>query len=344
MILALTFLHPARIHLLWVALGLIVLLAWLERRGHRALTAFLSPEMLARLAWAPTRARRVARLVLLFVALAAGVAALMRPQTEGATETLDLGRRAADIVVVLDVSRSMLAEDAAPNRLERAKAEVADLLGRLQGHRVGLVAFAGRAVTLCPLTPDYAFFGNALRAATPRSVSRGGTRIGEALRAALRAFQPGTGAARLILLITDGEDHDSYPKEAAKEALAQGVRIVALGFGSEAGSEITLTDPQTGAKRALTDRGGQVVRSRLDGALLRDLALVTEGAYVPAGTAALDLEPIVAAHIKPIMLESVRRATRVVPAERFQWCVLAALVALVAAVGLGASAGRRAAR
>jgi Ca-activated chloride channel family protein len=337
----LTFLHPARVHLLWVALALGAVLIYLDRRGARELDAFLSREMLSRLAHAPSITRRLGRLALLCAALAAGVVALMRPQSPGATETLSLGPRAADIMVVLDVSRSMLAEDAAPNRLERAKAEISEMLGKLHGHRVGLVAFAGRATVLCPLTPDYSFFGNALRAVSPRSVGRGGTRIGDAIRVAVRALQPNAGAARLILLITDGEDHDSYPKEAGQAALAAGVRIVAIGFGSESGSEITLTDRETGAKSTLKDRNGQVVRSRLDGNLLREVALTTEGAYVPAGVAALDLDQIVATHVKPIMQSSGQEAVRVVPAEQYHWFVLGALVGLGGAVWLGSSAGRK---
>ena len=338
MIEGMTFLYPELIHLVWAVVALVALLAWLELRGQSALARFLSPVMLIRLSDRPSLSRRIVKLVLLLATLVLGVVALMRPQSHGA-EMVSSRRVSSDIMVVLDVSKSMLAEDAAPNRLARARAEIIELVDQLQGHRVGLVAFAGRASVLCPLTPDYGFFRMILRAVDTTSVGRGGTRIGEAVRKGVAAFGPGSGA-RLILLITDGEDHDSYPREAAGKAAEAGIRIVAIGFGSEDGSEITLTDPETGARRVLVDGNGLVVRSRLDGELLREIALETDGVYVPAGTAALDLESIVDAHVKPIMrqTETVERAVAV---ERYHWFIAASLVALCGAIRVGSRTGRR---
>ena len=339
MIDGITFLHPQLIHLVWVVVALVALLAWLELRGQSALARFLSPEMLDRLGDRPSLSRRVVKLGLILVTLALGVVALMRPQSHGA-EMVSSSRVSSDIMVVLDVSKSMLAEDAAPNRLARARAEIVELVGHLQGHRVGLVAFAGRASVLCPLTPDYGFFRMILRSVDTNSVGRGGTRIGEAIRKGVTAFGPGSGGARLMLLITDGEDHDSYPEEAAEKAAEAGVRIVAIGFGSEDGSEITLTDPETGARRVLVDADGLVVRSRLDGELLRAIALETDGVYVPAGTAALDLESIVDAHVKPIMRQT-ETVARAVVVERYHWFVAASLAALCIAIRVGSKTGRR---
>ena len=252
------FLYPGRVHLVWLAIAFGGLLAWLELRGRGALHRFLSAAMQSRLVDRPTLGRSIARTILIVVALVAGVFALMRPQTKGATETISAGRISADVVVALDVSKSMLAEDAAPSRLARAKAEISDLATELSGQRLGLVAFAGRAAVMCPLTPDYGFFRMVLRGVNTDSVSRGGTRLGDAIRKSLEAFTPGA-SAKMILLITDGEDHDSYPLDAAKAAVEAGVKGVAIGFGSEQGSEIAITDPQTGAKSVLKDRSGQVV-------------------------------------------------------------------------------------
>ncbi len=338
MIDGMTFLYPELIHLVWAVVALVALLAWLELRGQSALARFLTPVMLIRLSDRPSLSRRIVKLGLILATLVLGVVALMRPQSHGA-EMVSSRRVSSDIMVVLDVSKSMLAEDAAPNRLARARAEIIELVDQLQGHRVGLVAFAGRASVLCPLTPDYGFFRMILRAVDTNSVGRGGTRIGEAVRKGVAAFGPGSGA-RLILLITDGEDHDSYPREAAGKATEAGIRIVAIGFGSEDGSEITLTDPETGARRVLEDGNGLVVRSRLDGELLREIALETDGVYVPAGTAALDLESVVDAHVKPIMrqTETVERAVAV---ERYHWFIAASLVALCGAIRVGSRTGRR---
>lgn len=335
-----TWLHPERVHLLWLALGATALLAWLELRGREHLARFVSRAMQARLAARATIERRIARLVAICACLCFGVLALMRPQTAGEVESVRTSRVSADIMVVLDVSKSMLAEDAAPSRLARAKAEISALVDQLEGHRMGLVAFAGGATLLSPLTSDDGFFRMMLRSADPSSVSRGGTHIGEGVRTALEAFDADASVARLLLLITDGEDHDSYPREAAEKAKEQGVRIVAIAFGSEEGSQITLTDPRTGAKTVMTYQGQPVI-SRVDGELLRDMALTTDGAFVPAGMAALDLESIVREHIDPMVAETAVSSVRVVPGERYPWFVLASLAALLAAVYLGATPARR---
>jgi hypothetical protein len=144
-----------------------------------------------------------------------------------------------------------------------------------------------------------------------------------------------------LLLITDGEDHDSYPRDAAQAAVEAGIRIMAIGFGSEQGSEILLTDPKTGARTMLTDRDGQVVRTRLDGALLREIALVTEGVYVPAGTSALDLDSIVETHVEPLVTDTNAGRTRTVVVEHYRWFVLGSLLALFAAVWVGSTSGAR---
>jgi len=333
------FVHDGRVHLLWAALALVALLAVLELGGQSRLGALLSPLMQHRLVVRPSLARSVTRLGLVLLALVAGVLALMRPQAAGETVRSSVSRLSADVIVVLDVSRSMLAEDTSPDRLTRARVEIAAMARQLRGHRLGLIAFAGRAAMVCPLTPDQAFFALALDGVDTRTVSRGGTRIGDAVRAAVRGLPPGPGA-KLIVLITDGEDHESLPIEAAERARDAGVQIVAIGLGSEEGSEIILTDPATGAKTPMLHDGAPVI-SRLDGDTLRKMAEITEGVYVPAGTAALDLEGIVREHIQPIVRAEADRAIRVVPAERYPWMVLIAMLALAGAAAVGAFANRR---
>ena len=336
------FARPEFVHLVWPALLLAGTLAYLEFRHRDVLGRFVSAAMQGRLAQGASPSRRVAKLLLVLAMLLFGVLALMRPQTPGGTETIAGRKVGADIMVVLDVSKSMLAADAAPNRLARAKADIAEFVDRVSGHRIGLVAFAGRAAVMTPLTGDYGFFHLVLRNVDPSVVSRGGTRLGDAIRKAVDAYGPNRGVSRLLLLITDGEDHDSYPLEAVDEAVRAGIRVVAIGFGSETGSEIALTDPDTGAKRALVDRDGAVVRSRLDGELLREIALRTQGVYVPAGTSAVDLEAIVAAHVEPLVADAASGLQRRAPTEHYFWLVLAALGCLVAAVGAGSPAVRRA--
>lgn len=323
------------VHLIWLVLLVLIAFYFARQRAHQSANQLVSkrlqPALVQRTIWS----RRMLQLTAIALMCVAGVLALMRPQTPGLAAQSS-GRVQADVMVVLDLSKSMLAEDAAPNRLERAKSEIIELSTQLSGYRLGLVGFAGRASVLCPLTTDIGFFSLALSNADPSSITRGGTRIGEAIRTAVKAFGPGQ-APRLMLLITDGEDHDSYPKEAATAAKELGIHIVSIGFGSEQGSQITITDPQTGAKSSLRDRDGQVVLSKLDGETLRELALMTDGAYVPAGTAALDLESIVGAHITPMVLADSVDSNDVQPEEHYAFFTLLSLLGLFFAAWTGAS-------
>ena len=327
------FAEVQRIHLVWLALAAVIGLGVLELRNRSALSAFLSPVMQRRLTAQATLGRLFARLALVLLAMLAAIGAVMRPQVRGETETVTTMQATADVMFVLDTSRSMLAEDAAPNRLARAKAEIAQLVTRLDGHRVGLIAFAGRAAAMCPLTPDHSFFTTVLSTVDTRSAGRGGTKVGEAIKAAVRGFPPGSGA-KLIVLITDGDDQDQYTEDAASLARDAGIKIVAIGLGSETGSKITLTDPDTGARTTLMS-GNEPVISKLNGDMLRKIALRTEGAYIPAGTSAVDLESIMKTHVAPMVAAAVASAQRVIPAERYTWLVLASLAFLLAALWVG---------
>ena len=331
------FAQPQWLHLLWLVVAFVVLLLLLERRGNHLLTRFVSKTLQPRLVHSTGRSRRVLRIVLLGLTGLFLTLALMRPQW--GLSFISTPRVGAEIMVCLDVSRSMLAEDVAPNRLERAKAELRDLLSYLDGDQVGLIAFAGRATVLSPLTPDFGFLRLVLDAAGPHSVTRGGTRLEEPIRKAVAGFANSGDAARSILLITDGEDHDSFPLEAAQAAAERGIRILAIGFGSESGSEIRITDPATGARTVLRDGDGNIVSSRLDGDLLREMVLLTEGAYIPAGTGVLDLESIYQRHIASLTRSTLAGQSRTVRNDAYQWAILLALLSLLAAVA--STAGKR---
>lgn len=338
-------LHRDMVHLLWPVGLFMALLGYREFASRAALNQFVSPAMQKRLASSVSVSRKAGRLFFAAGTLAFGVLALMRPQTHGVATQVRTTRVAADIVVALDVSKSMLAEDAAPNRLARAKSEVSRMLDKLAGHRVGLVAFAGRGTILSPLTPDYGFFRMMLRGTSTSSVSRGGTAIGEAIRVGLDAFDEDGGAAsRLLLLITDGEDHGSYPEEAAEAAKEAGVRIVAVGLGSESGSTIMITNPRSGVQEVVRDRDGNEVITKVDGELLTRITEITEGAYIPAKVAALDLQSIVDEHIEPIVEEATVRATRAIPGERFPILVFLSLLCLLSSVILSVGSSSSKAR
>jgi Ca-activated chloride channel family protein len=333
---AVHFAAPENIHVFWLVLALAGAIAFFERRGGTSLGALVSLTMQAVLVRQMSLRRRLSRLAL-FVATGAFLTlALMRPQV--GLRFVETPRVGAEIMICLDVSNSMLAEDAAPNRLERAKAEIRDLLSYLSGDQVGLIAFAGRATVLSPMTPDFGFLRLVLDEAGTGSVSRGGTRLEEPIRKAIAGFGDAGDVSRSILLITDGEDHDSFPLEAAKEAGERGIRILAVGFGDEAGAEIMITDPRTGARSALRDGDGNIVRSRLDGEMLRQMALATDGAYIPAGTGVLDLESIYERHIARLTRGRLDGRGRAVRDDTFQLAILFALVCLIAAVAVASRA------
>ena len=192
---------------------------------------------------------------------------------------------------------------------------------------------AGRATVLCPLTTDRGFFNLALDNADPFSISKGGTRLGDAIRISTKAFGPGE-ASKLIVLVTDGEDHDSYPLDEADKAKEKGISVVTVGFGSETGSAITMTDPETGAKASMRDRDGNLVNSKLDGETLRKIATKTEGVYIPAGVGNLDLKSIVDKHIKPIVRNADAKSHKVLPNEVYFPFVLFAFLSFLTFVGL----------
>ena len=325
----LLFAEPKWIHLIWLVVAGTAVLFALDQKGSRDLDRFLSALMQQRLVSRPKRSRRLLRIAFLGLSGACLVVALMRPQS--GLHYVHTPRVGARIMVCLDVSRSMLAEDVAPNRLRRAKAEIEDLLAFLDRDHVGLITFAGKATVLCPLTPDFGFLRLVLEWTGTHSVSRGGTNLESPIRKAVAGFRGQSDLSRAIILITDGEDHDSFALEAAKEAAERGIRIIAIGFGDEAGSQVLVTDARTGARTLLLDGNNKPVMTKLDGELLRKIALETGGVYVPAGTGVLDLKSIYDAHIAPLTRGRLDDRGRLVKQERYQWAVLLALVCLIAA-------------
>ena len=274
--------------LLWIVPVLVLLFAWAGIGRRRALGAFVDSELLGRIRLTSSPQNRRWKAAFVVAAIALIAVSLARPAWNPKPQTVE--RRGRDIVFILDVSRSMLAEDLAPNRLERAKIAIRDLVDRLEGDRVALVAFAGTAVLKCPLTLDYGFFEMMLHDLDPVSVSRGGTMIGDAIRKTLdEAYDDQERKYKDIILITDGEDHDSFPVEAAEEAGQRGVRIIAVGLGNEdQGKRIPVTD-ERGNKSFLTYQGREIW-SRLDAETLRRVVNATPGGrYLNVSTGTIDL-------------------------------------------------------
>ena len=316
------------LHLWWIVLVLLVLYLYAFRRKRQALAAFMALDLAPRLLPHLSRVRQWGKALCLLGAVACFIVALMQPQW--GKHWQDVPRRGRDLMILLDVSRSMLVEDVAPNRLERAKIDIIDLVHVLQrdgGHRLGLVAFAGRASLQCPLTLDYAFFLQKLRDAGPATVGHGGTLIGDAIRQALHGFGTLEHHYKDIILITDGEDHDSFPLEAAQAAAEQQVSIYTIGIGNPStASRIPLQSAE--GNRTYVRYQGQEVRSQMRQDLLLDIAPRTGGAYVPAGTRAIELERIYTEHIAPKARRHLDATARERFVHRFQGFILAALLLL----------------
>ncbi len=271
------------------ALGLVpmmVLVLWWARvRTRRDLSRFGDRRLLARLTASVSPRGRAAKAVLLVVTVTLTVTALARPQFGSRVETVR--REGQDIIVALDLSASMAAEDIAPNRLDRAKFAIADLIARLEGDRVGLVAFAGEAFVQSPLTLDYGAATLFLNAMDTGMISVQGTNLGQAIDVALDAFAETDRRHRVLVIITDGEDHEGEVEAALDRAIEEEVRIYAVGIGSTEGVPIPDVDADGQTQGFKRDADGRVVTTRLDEATLQRLASRTDGAYYhasPGGT------------------------------------------------------------
>lgn len=316
---------PQMLWALWLLPLVALFLLWSAARRRAGLERFAELAMLPRLISGRSPARMVLKALLVLVALGAMVVSLARPRWGFTWE--EVQRRGVDIVVALDVSDSMLVQDVeaggALSRLERAKRKLADLLGILEGDRIGFVAFAGTAFVQCPLTLDYAAAELFLRAVDTDLVPVKGTDLAEALEVARKAFD-GSSSSKAIILITDGEDHEGRVMEAAERVKDDGIRVFTIGIGREEGSPIPA--PGGGYRR---DRSGEVIMSRLDEALLQKIALETGGRSVRSVTGDLDLETIYERGIKATLEDQElgsRRRQRW--EERFQWLLALAFVAL----------------
>ena len=321
-----TWAHPERWTWGWLAPALIAFWVWAFRHRARGLARFAAPELLPVLTGAVHHRRRIAKAVLVTLGLGSLWLALVGPQWGFRWEALR--RRGVDLVIGLDVSKSMLAEDVKPNRLERAKLAIRELLPELRGDRIGLIAFAGTSFAQCPLTVDYGAFALTLEEVTADTIPRGGTALGEAIRSGLTLLQSSAESSRALVLITDGEDHTGEAMRAAEEAAKRGVRIFCVGIGTAEGELIPVTDAQ-GQHGFLKDREGRTVKSRLDEALLQRIALATGGSYVHATPTAFGLDLLYHECIvvlKPQETGSFRHKRY---EQRFQWVLAAAFMLLV---------------
>ena len=249
----------------------------MEKFGDEALVKKLMPSY--------SRAKVWLRLSFFLLAFFFFVIGISRPQMGAILK--EHKTRGAEVMIVLDVSNSMLAEDYSPNRLERAKLAISRMVDKLRDDRIGLVVFAGNSFVQLPITTDYVSAKMFLSSISTESVPIQGTAIGESISTALRSFSAQSDKSRAIIVITDGENHEDDPVAAASQAAEMGVRVFAIGVGSPEGKMIPFDGDY------LRDKEGNPVVTRLDESVLQDVAAAGKGLYVRAGNSEFGLNPII---------------------------------------------------
>ena len=309
--------------ILWLIPGIVFFYIWANQKKEKLIAGFVSSELKDRLLENVSARRTRYKMYFLILAVILLTFALIRPKWGFHWE--EIKRRGVDIMIALDVSQSMLAEDAAPNRLERAKREIIDLLRIVEGDRVGLIAFAGASFVQCPLTLDYGAVRIFLKDISTNLIPIPGTAIGQSIEQAVGAFDKEYKKSRALILITDGEDHAGKPIEAAEKAAEEGVRIYPIGIGKEGGAPIPEKE-KGGFKK---DRKGEVILTQIDEGSLQKIALATGGSYVRSVTGDLDLEKIYDDIHEKLEEKDLKSGKQKRFEERFQWPLFFAFLLLV---------------
>ncbi|MBT5876880.1 MAG: VWA domain-containing protein [Candidatus Latescibacteria bacterium] len=309
------------------ALGLVPLLlvfyAFAFKKKAEAFQKFGNRDLLLKLSRTTSFRRQRIKAGLIVLGITFGILAAARPQFGARTEVVK--REGIEIMVALDVSTSMLAEDVKPNRLIRAKQAVRTLVDRLQGDRIGIVAFAGAAYLQCPMTTDYSAVRLFLDGLDTETISAQGTAIGEALELATKSFHEQGKGQRVIVLLTDGEDHEGEPVAAAENAAQLDIRIYPIGIGTSTGEPIPLRKSNGNTSDVKRDDSGSVVMSRLDELTLERIAASTSGQYYRSTLAEQEVDEIYneIAELEKSEFES-REVTHY--EERFQFLLVVCLM------------------
>jgi Ca-activated chloride channel family protein len=282
------FANPEYLYLL-LLLPVVVLL-WIlnEYRKRRAMLRFGKVEMVKKLIPELSKTRPAIKFIFQLEFLFLAIFLLARPQF--GSKLKEVKRQGVEVIIALDVSNSMLAEDIQPSRLERAKQAISRLVENLDNDKIGLIIFAGNAYTQIPVTTDYISAKMFLSTIGPEMVPQQGTAIGSAIDLGMRSFSPGIGRSKAMVVITDGENHEDDPVSMAKEASASGIIIFTIGIGSSEGVPISLTS--NGKKDYLKDAEGNTVITKLDENILKEIAMASNGRYVKASNSSTGLDEI----------------------------------------------------
>ncbi len=318
-------------HSIWLLAGavacgfLAVSFYHFQKKSNAALKEFASGRLLQKLTQGISPRKRLIKRVFLVLAVGLVFVALARPQM--GYEWKEVKRKGIDILLAVDTSKSMLAEDVRPNRLERSKFGIMDFVSRLEGDRVGLLPFAGNAFLMCPLTLDYDAFRNSLEALDTNIIPTGGTDIASAIYVSEAAFQNDANH-KILVLVTDGEDLEGEALSAAQAAKDSGLTIYTVGVGTPKGELIPLVQGGKGGAY-VKDENGQPVKSRLDETMLQKIAEATGGRYEPLGQQAEGLDAIYREKLSLVPKQELAERMQRVPIDRFQWPLMLALLLLL---------------
>jgi len=313
------------IHLLWYVFALTLFLIWDSWHRKRLLEKFGEKGFWVNILCGFDYRKALIKRWLPILAMFFLVLAIMQPQWGFKWQKIK--RQGLDIIVAVDVSKSMLAQDIKPSRLERTKLALADFVKYLQGDRIGLVAFAGRAFLQCPLTLDYSGFLLSVEALDVNTIPRGGTSISSAILEALKSYEGGLRKYKVLVIITDGEEHEGDSLKAAQQAKQEGVKIFCIGIGTSDGELIPIID-EKGAKSFLKDDEGRVVKSRLNEGVLQKIALTTGGSYVRASSREFGLNLIYREKLANMEKRELETKVAKQYEERFQWPLFLAFLIL----------------
>lgn len=304
---------------------IVIFYIWTARRRDRLVKRFVDKDLLKEISPSSSARRKTIKIVLIIIAVSLSLIALARPQW--GFEWEEVKRSGIDMLIAIDVSKSMLATDVKPNRLERSKFAVRDLIKKLNGDRIGLIAFAGTAFLQCPPTIDYDGFLLALDDLTTATIPRGGTSITAAIREAMDTMKEGDKKYKVLVIITDGEDFEGDAITAAKEASESGMKIYCVGVGSLEGDLIPISGD--GGRGFLADRGGNAVKTKLNEELLKKIAISTGGSYVHATQSEFGLTLLYDKSISKLEKKDMESKMRKHYQERFQYFLSFAVILLM---------------
>ena len=320
------FAKPEYLFVLLIIPAVVILMYWANIKRRKTLSKLGELQLLSKLTTSINWRGRRWQNALLLLSLTFFILALARPQW--GSEVREIDQEGLQVMVALDVSQSMLAQDIKPTRLDRAKLEIADLMNQLNGDEIGLVLFSGASFIQVPLTSDYYTALTYLDSANPAVISRPGTVIGDAIRTAALGFDPNLSSQKVLVVMTDGEDHETDPFAAAKTVAEEDILIYTIGFGTPEGEPIPVMDENGAVVDYKRDKNGEVVLSMLDESTLQSIAQAGNGKYYRASADGSELQSLLS-EIDSLQKDQLQSRFETTQIERYQVFLGIAILLLV---------------